>query len=76
MLVFGNEAAQLLGDGPAALLRCGGGGLGRLGPAAWVAPVPARCAAAYCFCRRFFCHSREMGLLDASWGFSMTDFCQ
>ena len=30
MLVFGDEAAQLLGDGSAALLRCGGGGLGRL----------------------------------------------
>ena len=27
-------------------------------PAAWAAPVPARWAAAYCFCRRFFCHSR------------------
>ena len=42
----------------------------------WAAPVPARCAAAYCFCSRFFCHRREMGLLDASWGFSMTDFRQ
>ena len=30
MLVFGDEAAQLLGDGPAAFLCCGGGGLGRL----------------------------------------------
>ena len=44
-------------------------------PAAWAAPVPARWAA-YCFCSRFFCHSREIGLLDASWGFSMMDFCQ
>ena len=30
VLVLRDKAAQLLGDGPAALLRCGGGGLGRL----------------------------------------------
>ena len=45
-------------------------------PAAWAAPIPARCAVAYCFCSRFFCHRREIGLLDESWGFSITDFCQ
>ena len=75
VLVLRDKAAQLLSHGPAALLCRRGGSLGRLARSLGRAGS-CRCAAAYCFWRRFFCHRREMGLLDTSWGFSMTDFCQ
>ena len=75
MFVLGDEAAQLLGDGPAALLRRGGGGLGRLARGLGCAgscPV----GGGVLFLQPFLLPQAEMGLLDASWGFSMTDFRQ